>query len=331
MGLFEESSWGVGAGGDKLKKKLSQKKKRTRKQKQKSDNVVNKVLGERLQKSKNRLRKDKKKKKKDDEAEGEKNTKSNQVRGSESDFKMNVNKLQEMLKNKNEEKKVRKFDSSTLRDRMLAQLRSSRFRFLNETLYNNMSSESKRYFKDDPDAFVAYHEGYKQQVAHWPLNPLDVIIASIKKMPKDYIIADFGCGEAKLADSVPQKVHSFDLVAMNDKVTACDMAHTPLLTSGVNVIVFCLSLMGTNLADYLLEANRVLKKSGIMKIAEVESRFDNIEDFNNLVASYGFVNTWHDVSNDLFYFLDFKKDKDIDKARKKLPAIQLKPCLYKKR
>lgn len=73
------------------------------------------------------------------------------------------------------------------------------------------------------------------------------------------MIADFGCGDARLASSLPNTVHSFDLVALNDKVTACDMAHTPLKDSSIDVAVFCLSLMGTNLNDYLLEANRVLK------------------------------------------------------------------------
>lgn len=74
-----------------------------------------------------------------------------------------------------------------------------------------------------------------------------------------YVIADFGCGEAELAKSVKQKVHSFDLLASNELVTACDMAHVPLANASVDVAVFCLSLMGTNLRDYLLEANRVLK------------------------------------------------------------------------
>jgi len=73
------------------------------------------------------------------------------------------------------------------------------------------------------------------------------------------VIADFGCGEARLATLVSQKVHSFDLIALNDKVQACDMAHTPLLAHSVHVVVFCLSLMGTNLNDYIIEANRVLK------------------------------------------------------------------------
>ena len=43
-------------------------------------------------------------------------------------------------------------------------------------------------------------------------------------------IADFGCGDARLSRSVKktQRVHSFDLVAHNDSVTACDMARVPL-------------------------------------------------------------------------------------------------------
>lgn len=86
--------------------------------------------------------------------------------------------------NEQEERKKRKVNEKpqSLRDRMMAKLRASRFRYLNETLYNNESSESKKYFKNDPDAFKAYHEGYKQQIEQWPLNPLDVIISSIKKM-----------------------------------------------------------------------------------------------------------------------------------------------------
>ena len=78
--------------------------------------------------------------------------------------------------------------------------------------------------------------------------------------PKDAVVADFGCGEGRLALSVPQKVHSFDLVSRADHVVACDVKRTPLPDKSVDVVVFCLSLMGTNLGDFVLEANRVLKK-----------------------------------------------------------------------
>lgn len=77
--------------------------------------------------------------------------------------------------------------------------------------------------------------------------------------PKFYTIADFGCGDAKLAMTVEQNIHSFDLVAVNESVVACDMSSVPLEDGSVDVAVFCLSLMGTNLNDYILEANRVLK------------------------------------------------------------------------
>lgn len=94
--------------------------------------------------------------------------------------KINIKKLEEMLANKSQPKpKVTKL---TLRDRMMAQLRASRFRFINEILYNNDSSQSKHYFKTDPDAFMAYHAGYKQQLEQWAVNPLDIIISSIKKL-----------------------------------------------------------------------------------------------------------------------------------------------------
>lgn len=77
--------------------------------------------------------------------------------------------------------------------------------------------------------------------------------------PKTHVVADFGCGEGRLARSIPQKTYSLDLVANRHEIIACDMAKTPLESSSIDVAVYCLSLMGTNLRDFLLEANRVLK------------------------------------------------------------------------
>ena len=51
------------------------------------------------------------------------------------------------------------------------------------------------------------------------------------------------------------------------------MANTPLDAESTDVAVFCLSLMGTNVKDYLCEANRVLRTGGVMKVAEVKSRY----------------------------------------------------------
>lgn len=84
----------------------------------------------------------------------------------------------------------------------------------------------------------------------------------LKKSKKNTstIVADFGCGDAKLAQIFPEiKIHSFDLIAVNQYVTAGDMAHTELSDGSVDIVVFCLSLMGTNLQSFIKEANRVLK------------------------------------------------------------------------
>lgn len=70
----------------------------------------------------------------------------------------------------------------SLKERMMDRLKASRFRYINEQIYNSESKEVQTLFRNDPDAFHAYHEGYQQQISKWPLNPLDNIIKSIKRM-----------------------------------------------------------------------------------------------------------------------------------------------------
>ena len=50
-----------------------------------------------------------------------------------------------------------------------------------------------------------YHRGFREQVEKWPVHPLDIIIDWLGKYPKARV-ADFGCGEARLAATVPNKV-----------------------------------------------------------------------------------------------------------------------------
>ena len=72
----------------------------------------------------------------------------------------------------------------------------------------------------------------------------------MKKKCETLVIADFGCGEARLAHSLSstcKKIYSFDLIALNENVTVCDFTRTPLENESIDIIVFCLSLMGTNL------------------------------------------------------------------------------------
>ncbi|CAK7270381.1 25S rRNA (adenine645-N1)-methyltransferase [Sporothrix epigloea] len=124
---------------------------------------------------------------------------------------------------------------------MRAKLISARFRHLNETLYTSPSAEALRLFGESPDMFHAYHEGFRQQVAVWPENPVDGYVAEVRRRagrgesagkhgggrggrggrgrggghhfsrdPTDTLprtrgqcrLADIGCGDARLAASL---------------------------------------------------------------------------------------------------------------------------------
>ncbi|XP_059931782.1 ribosomal RNA-processing protein 8 [Gadus macrocephalus] len=220
--------------------------------------------------------------------------------------------------------------SAALRSRMELRLEAARFRYINEVLYTSSSGEAKRMFSQDPEAFGVYHKGFTAQVKHWPANPVDAIIAYIHKKPASHVVADFGCGDCKIALSVKNKVHSFDLAPISDLVTVCDMAHVPLKDGSVHIAVFCLSLMGTNLIDFLAEANRVLVVGGILKIAEVASRFDDVRGFLTTLSHLGFKMMIKDTENSHFYSFDFIKTKDVSEDMKS-SSLELRPCVYKKR
>lgn len=76
---------------------------------------------------------------------------------------------------------VKQDRSTSLRSRMEQRLESARFRYINELLYSTSSSEAKRMFKQDPQAFWVYHKGYTAQVQRWPANPVDEIISYIRQ------------------------------------------------------------------------------------------------------------------------------------------------------
>jgi len=213
-------------------------------------------------------------------------------------------------------------------NKIMEKLKGGQFRYINEKLYTCESSVACSLFVSDPKLFDVYHKGFHTQVQQWPQNPVDIIIEYIKSQSKQLVVADFGCGEAKISKSVPNQVHSFDLVAVNEQVTACDMTNVPLSSGSVNIAVFCLSLMGTNLVDFLSEAHRVLKPKGVLKIAEVKSRFEDVKKFMKGVSSLGFTPIEMDDSNKMFVMMQFVKTSPSSSRR---PNITLQPCIYKRR
>lgn len=236
--------------------------------------------------------------------------------------------------------KVGKHRGSTLRESLLKRLHGSQFRKLNEELYTLDGEANFNRFSKEPALAEAYHRGFREQIARWPSNPLDAIIRSLACRDSSLLVADFGCGDARLASELGHKhtVHSFDLVATKEGVVACNMANTSLASSSIDVAVFCLALMGPSFLDFLLEAYRVLRPKGELKIAEVRSRFDEqaggVEKFVETLRFIGFdLKRAPDTSNTHFLAFEFAKAKarrpNMRNVRKL--GFAFKVCRYKKR
>ncbi|KAI5165541.1 ribosomal RNA-processing protein 8 [Nematocida sp. ERTm5] len=212
-----------------------------------------------------------------------------------------------------------------LLEKLESSLKGAKFRVLNEVMYRKKEKDIS------PELFKKYHEGYKEQVARWPFNPVDRVIKQLMNADATHVIADMGCGEAQIAKRFQDReVHSFDLVKPeNDEfITQADIRNLPLENETVDIVVFCLSIMGNNASEYIREAYRILKPGGLLKIVEVRSRLNKIEQFVRPVTMHGFSLLNKDLESNFFCFFNFKK---ITKKVKILPIIPLKPCLYKKR
>ncbi|TMW55630.1 hypothetical protein Poli38472_010512 [Pythium oligandrum] len=221
---------------------------------------------------------------------------------------------------------------SKMQEEMRRRLDGGKFRMLNEQLYTSTGKEAFKTFQSDPELFDVYHQGFREQAEKWPVNPLDTFIDYVKKHPKA-IVADFGCGDARLAESVKNKVHSFDLVSRKPQVTACNIANVPLPDKSIDIAVYCLALMGTSIREYVLEVYRVLKPKGILKVAEVKSRFETeglggIAGFVAAMKRMGFDLQHKDEANKMFALFEFVKTprKPEDGV-----LIEFKPCEYKRR
>ena len=275
-----------------------------------------------------------------------KDTSSSNSKGSEETGKDESDKQENSTSSE-----IKARNGSSLQKSYAARLSGSRFRILNEELYTTTSSTAFDRFQTNPELYDQYHEGFRHQVESWPFNPVDVIYRWITKKyaseSDKVVVADFGCGDAELGKRLlkvsggkkkdgecPFEVHSFDLVASCDIVTAYDMANVPLKDKSVDVGIFCLALMGTNVGDFLREAHRVLKSNGRVKVAEVRSRFestsgkDELDNFIKSLELLGFDCVKVDRSNKMFVLMELKKNS---KKPEKTVDITVKPCIYKRR
>lgn len=218
-------------------------------------------------------------------------------------------------------------------DNFEKELNASKFRMLNEMLYTSSSNDAYKYFSDHKDDFQVYHDGFSSQADKWPTNPNNILAKELKKKRYDgKSIIDLGCGEAYIAQQLVglnRIVHSYDIQALNKYVTICDIKKLPLDKASVDVAVFCLSLMGTNFSDFIVEANRVLKVKGLLYVAEIESRIQSEHDFIKVFDQTGFSLVKSKSLHNYFKIFVFRKQGPPAKIIKESKVLT--PCIYKKR
>jgi hypothetical protein len=146
----------------------------------------------------------------------------------------------------------------------------------------SLSSTTHKEFTNNPDSWYRYHAIRKARMEQWDEIPYEYIATKIKDS-RD-IVADFGCGENKFKNCIPNnKVYAFDHVAIDESVTACDMKNTGLADEAVDVAVFSLALWGKNYRDYIDEAKRILKRRGVIYISEPSKKYDTLETRKTLI------------------------------------------------
>ena len=125
-------------------------------------------------------------------------------------------------------------------------------RALNRTWHQSASQATHLRLQENPEEWAHYHTLYREARQDWAVVPYEEMIRWCQKR-SGYVIGDFGCGEAKLALAVSDRhtVHSFDHIAINDNVVACDLAQVPLDDETLDLAIFSLALMGANFADCL--------------------------------------------------------------------------------
>ena len=163
------------------------------------------------------------------------------------------------------------------------------FSRMNNRWYAASSAFTHARLASNPEEWAHYHTMYRQLRESWPVVPYKEEIRWLSER-EGKVVGDFGCGEALIAEAAKDrhKVHSFDHVAVNPNVVACDIAHVPLPDSCLDVAIFCLSLMGANFTDYVREAHRCLRLDGMLHIWEPTSYFQDVAKFCSQLGRLGF-------------------------------------------
>jgi len=176
------------------------------------------------------------------------------------------------------------------------------------------SQKTHERLQENPEEWCYFHTKLQEQEREWQHIPREECIKHIKEnLPLGSVVGDLGCGQAQLAFALRDEytVHSFDHVAISPSVVACDMAHTPLDDAILDVVVYCLSLVGANVKDYLVEAYRTLKPSGQLLVYHPVENADRLRFVAGL-ERLGFAIVRQDQMDKWHYVWAIKRGRQVD-------------------
>ena len=179
----------------------------------------------------------------------------------------------------------------------------------NQKINTEKSITTHQRMLKNPEVWHEYHRIYRKERETWRTIPFNEWIKRIKKLSERFIIGDFGCGEAKIADEIGSRIINFDHVAIDSKVISCDMKDVSdhVKNGGLDVALFSLSLMSKNWQDYLKEASRCLNENGLLFISETtNSLTKRLETLRDEIKKLGFE-IYKDSEIGLFTFIEARK------------------------
>jgi predicted nucleotidyltransferase len=163
------------------------------------------------------------------------------------------------------------------------------FRELHRAWSAAPSAETHQRLAEDPGEWQLYQSLYRRARRSFSEQPREVIARELRAHP-EWTVGDFGCGDALLAESLPNQVVSMDHLGTDPSIVVCDIAETPLCDGVLDAAVFALSLVGANWPEYLREAHRTLRPGGRIYVAELEDRWEGgLEPLLSALREAGFT------------------------------------------
>ena len=179
----------------------------------------------------------------------------------------------------------------------------------NQKINSENSSTTHQRMLRNPEEWHEYHRTYREERKTWRVVPFDEWIKRIQKLSERFIIGDFGCGEAKVAETIGPRVISFDHVAIDSGVISCDMSNVSehLKKGGLDIALFSLSLMGKNWKDYLAEASSYLNENGLLFVSETTNSLSKrLAGLQKEIKKLGFE-IYKEEKIGLFTFIEARK------------------------